>query len=132
MSREEKRSKWWRRFWLQTIIACSAIIVAHCILYLLRYNDLLQLFSGILLVFVAIPLTYAIWHLQIRYQTSEKMQLINKIAFIGGFGGIAWIITFFGTAFIIWAGGLPPLADYLGAWQTFILLFVVHGPWEAT
>jgi len=123
---EKRRPKWWRRFWPQTIVACSVIIVALCILYLLRYTDLLQLFSGILLVFVGIPLAYGVWYLQIRYQTSKKMQLINKIAFIVGFGWIAWVITFFGGVFIIWATGLP-LAAYLGAWSIFILLFVV--PW---
>jgi len=127
MNRKGKEKlKWWKRFWPPTIIVCSSLVVAQCILYLLGYIDLSQLCRGILLVFVAIPLTYGVRHLQIRYQTSKKTQLINRIAFIVGFGWIAWVITFFGGAFIIWATGFP-LAAYLGAWSIFILLFVV--PW---
>jgi len=127
MNRKGKEElKWWKRFWPPTIIVCSSLVVAQCILYLLGYIDLSQLCRGILLVFVAIPLTYGVRHLQIRYQTSKKTQLINRIAFIVGFGWIAWVITFFGGAFIIWATGFP-LAAYLGAWSIFILLFVV--PW---
>ncbi len=127
MNRKEKRPKWWRRFWPQTIIACSVLFVAQCILYLLGYIDLSQLSGGILVVFVGIYLTYGVRYLQMRYRTSKKTQLINRIAFIAGFGWIAWVITFFGTAFIIWATGLRPPTDYLGAWSILILLFVV--PW---
>jgi hypothetical protein len=124
---EKRRPKWWRRFWPPAIIACLVLIVAQCILYLLGYTDLLQLCFGILVVFVGIPLAYGVRYLQIRYQASKKIQLMNKIAFIVGFGWIAWCITFFGGVFIIWATGLPPPTHYLGAWSTFILLFVV--PW---
>jgi hypothetical protein len=128
INREEKRLKWWRRFWPPAIIACSVLFVAQCILYLLGYIDLSQLCGGILLVFVAIPLTYGVWHLQIRYQTSNKMQLINKIAFIMAGAFLAPPFTLFATAFIIWATGLSPPTDYLRAWSTLILLFVVPCP----
>lgn len=124
---EKRKPRWWRRFWPLTIIVCSVLIVAQCILYLLGYIDLWKLCGGILVVFVAIPLTYGVRYLQIRYQTSKTIQLINRIAYIGGFGWIAWVITFFGGAFVIWATGLPPPIDYLGPWPTFILLFIV--PW---
>jgi len=128
MNRKGKEKlKWWKRFWPPTIIVCSSLVVAQCILYPLGYIDLSQLCRGILLVFVAIPLTYGVRHLQIRYQTSKKTQLINRIAFIGAFGWIAWVITFFGGVFIIWAAGLPPPTDYLGSTLTFILFFVA--PW---
>ena len=120
-----EKVKWWRRFWPQITVVCSVLIVLDCILYFLGYTDLSQLFGGILVVFAAIPLTYGVRYLQIRYQTSQKMQLINKIAFIGGFALVAPAITFFGAAFIIWATGLPPPTDYLGPWPTFILLFIV-------
>jgi len=128
MNRKKKEKlKGWRRFWLPTIIVCSSLVVLQCILYLLGYIGLSQLCGGILVVFVAIPLAYGVRYLQIRYQTLKTMQLINKIALIGSFGCMAWAITFFGTAFIIWATGLPPPTDYLGPWPTFILLFIV--PW---
>jgi len=123
----EEKPKWWRRFWRSTIIACSVLIVLDGILYLLGYTDLSQLFGGILVVFLAIPLTYGVWYIKIRYQTTKTIQLMNRIAFIGTGGFVAWVITFFGGAFIILAAGLPPPTDYLGQWPTFILLFIV--PW---
>jgi hypothetical protein len=128
MKREERKPKWWRRFWTPAIIICSSLVVAQCILYLSGYVDLSQLCGGILLVFVAIPLTYGVRHLQIRYQTSNKMQLINKIAFIMAGAFLAPPFTLFATAFIIWATGLSPPTDYLGQWSTLILLFVVPCP----
>ena len=118
----------WRRFWPLTIISCLVLIVVQCILYLLGYVDLSQLCCGILLVFVAIPLAYGVRYLQIRYLTSNKMQLINKIAFIMAGAFLAPPFTLFATAFIIWATGLSPPTDYLGAWSTLILLFVVPCP----
>ena len=131
MKRKEKL-KWWRRFWPQIIIVSSSLVVLQCILYLSGYIDLLKLFGGILVVFVSIPLAYGIRYIQIRYQTTKLMQLINRIAFIGGFGAMAWFITFFGTAFIVWAvKGMPKLSDpppeYLVQLLRFILLFIV--PW---
>jgi len=123
----KEKPRWWRRFWPLTIIACSVLIVLDGILYLLGYTDLSQLFGGILVVFAAIPLTYGVRYLQIRYQTSKKMQLIMRIAFPVGFGWMAWCITFFGGAFIVWATGLPPPTDSLGQTPTFILIFIV--PW---
>ena len=123
-SGEERRPKWWRRFWPPTIIVCSVLIVIQCILYLLGYIDLSKLCGGILAVFVGISLSYGVRYLQIRYQTSKKMQLINRIAYIGGFGWIAWVITFFGGAFIVWATGWPSPAAYVGKPLTFIVFFI--------
>ena len=123
----KEKPRWWRRFWPPTIIACSVLIVAQCILYLLGYIDIWRLCRGILVVFVAIPLTYGVWYLRTRYQTTKTMQSIMRIAFIGGFGGIAWVITFFGGAFIVWVTGLPP-PDYLTRWPTFFIVFFVV-PW---
>ncbi len=128
MNRKRKeKPKWWKRFWPPTIISCSVLIVAQCILYLSGYIDISKLFGGILVVFVAIPLTYGVRYIQTRYQTTKTMRLTMRIAFPVGFGGIAWCITFFGGAFIIWATGLPPPTNYLGSGPTFIVFFVV--PW---
>ena len=122
---EKRRPKWWRRFWPQTIVACSVIIVALCILYLLRYTDLLQLFSGILLVFVVIPLTYAIWHIQTKYQHSKAVHVMNKLAFILGGAFIAFPLTMFAIIFTILATGATEPFSSLGPWLTIILLLVV-------
>ena len=123
-----EKVKWWRRFWPQAIIVCSSLVVLDCILYLLGYIDLSKLCGGILVVvFAGTALAYGVRYIQIRYQTTKPIQLINKIAFIGGFGWIAWCITFFGGAFIILATGVPPPTDYLGQTPTFILMFIV--PW---
>jgi len=124
----KEKLRWWKRFWPQIIIVCSSLVVLQYILYLSGYINLSQLCLGILLVFVVIPLTYGVRHLQIRYQTSKKMQLTNKIAFIMAGAFLAPPFTLFATAFIIWATGLSPPTDYLGAWSTLILLFVVPCP----
>jgi len=126
----KEKLRWWRRFWPPTIIVCSVLIIAQCILYVLGYIDLSELCGGILIVFVAIPLTYGIWYVKTRYETSKKMQLINKIAFIGIGGAVAWVITFFGGAFIIWAvEGMPKPSDPPPQYPAliFILIFIV--PW---
>lgn len=125
--KRKERLKWWRRFRTTTIISCSVLIVAQCILYLLGYVELVLLCGGILVVFAAIPLTYGVWYIKIRYQTSKTIQLMNRIAFIGVGGWVAWIIAFFGGAFIVWATGLPP-PDYLTRWPTFFIVFFVV-PW---
>ena len=133
MNREKtEKPRWWRRFWPQIIMVCSPLIVVQCIAHLLGYIDISQLCRGILVVFVGIPLAYGVRYIQIKYQTTKPMQLINKIAFIVGFGWIAWMITFFGGAFIIWAvKGMPNPGDpepaYLVQLLTFILMFIV--PW---
>ena len=128
----KEKLRWWRRFWPPTIIVCSVLIIAQCILYVLGYIDLSELCGGILIVFVAIPLTYGIWYLRTRYETSKKIQLFYKIAFIGLGGVVAWVITFFGTALIILAvKGMPkpsdPPPEYSVQLLTFILMFIV--PW---
>ena len=126
MNRKRKEKlRWWKRFWPQIIIVCSSLIVVQCIAHLSGYIDISQLCRGILLVFVAIPLAYGVRHLQIRYQTSKTVQLMNRIAFIGTGGFVAWVITFFGGAFIIWATGLPPPTTYLGPELALIILFVI-------
>ena len=87
-----EKPKWWRRFWSQTIMVCSPLIVVQCILYLSGYIDILQLYRGILVVFAAIPLAYGVRYIKIRYQTTKTIQLMNKIApiaLIGGFGCMA-------------------------------------------
>jgi hypothetical protein len=125
-----EKPKWWRRFWPLTIIACSVLIVLDGILYLLGYTALSQLFGVILVVFAAIPLTYWIWHLQIRYQTTKTVQLINKIAFIGTGGFVAWVITFFGGAFIIWAvKGMPKPGDPPPQYPALIFIVIFIVPW---
>jgi len=67
----------------------------------------------------------------------KKTQLIRKIVVIGFFASMAWFITFFGAAFIIWAvKGMPkpsdPPPEYPVQLLKFILLFIVPGLWEAT
>jgi hypothetical protein len=127
--KKTERTKWWRRFWPLTIIACSVLIVLDGILYLLGYTDLSQLLGGILAVFAGIPVTYGVWYLQTRYQTSKKMQLINKIAFIGTGGFVAWVITFFGGAFIIWAVKGMPTSHRPPEYPALIFIVIFIVPW---
>ena len=62
MNRKRKEKvKWWRRFWPQTIIACSVPFVVDCILYLSGYIDQSILCSGILLVFGTISLALVLF-----------------------------------------------------------------------
>jgi len=126
----KEKLRWWRRFWPPTIIVCSVLIIAQCILYVLGYIDLSELCGGILIVFVAIPLTYGIWYLRTRYETSKKIQLFYKIAFIGLGGVVAWVITFFGTALIILAvKGMPKPSDPSSKYPEISLFFLFVVPW---
>ena len=124
-----EKVKWWRRFWPLTIIVCLSLVVAQCILYLSGYIEISRLCRGILVVvFAGTALSYGVRYIQIRYQTTKPIQLMNRIAFIGLGGAVAWVITFFGTAFIM---GMPTPADpppeYSVQLLTFILVFPV--PW---
>jgi len=119
------RPKWWRRFWVGIAISVSVLIVAQCAVYLLGYIDLFKLFGGVLVLLLTIPLAYTVWHIQTRYQHSKNVHVVNKIAFIMAGAFLAFPITLFATAFIIWATGSAPPTSYLGTWPTLILLFVL-------
>jgi len=122
---EKKASRSWRRFLPLLIMTYIVLTVIHVILYLLAYINLSTLFGGVLILLLMIPLPYAIWHIQTKYQHSKTVHLMNKLAFILAGALLAFPITLFATAFIIWALGLPPLVNYVGQWLTLILFFIV-------
>ena len=124
-SEEKKVSKSWRRFWSLLVITYVVLIIIQVILYLLAYINLSTLFGGALVLLLIIPLSYAIWHIQTRYQHSRTVHLMNKLAFILGGALLAFPTALFATALIIWALGLPPLVNYMGQWLTIILFFFV-------
>jgi hypothetical protein len=124
-SEEKKMSKWWKQFLPLLSISYTVLTVTQVILYLLAYIDLFTFFGGVLVLLLTIPLPYAIWHIQTKYQHSKAVHLTSKIAFILAGAFLAFPITLFATAFIIWATGSAPLSSYLGSWPTLTLLFVV-------
>jgi len=125
MNSEEKKMSKWRQFLPLLIISYTVLTVIQVILYLLAYIDLSTFFGGVLVLLLTLPLPYAIWYIQTRYQHSKTIHLTNKIAFIMAGACLAFPITLFATAFIIWATDSAPLSSYLGTWPTLILLFVV-------
>jgi hypothetical protein len=125
ISEKRRKSKWWRRFWVGIAISVSVLIIAQYAAYLLGYIDLFKLFGGVLVLLLTIPLTYTVWYIQTRYQHSKTVHVMNKIAFIMAGACLAFPITLFATAFIIWAIGAAPPTSYLGPWPTLILLMVV-------
>jgi hypothetical protein len=125
MKGEKMMSKWWRRF-LPLIIALYAILIVIQVgLYLLAYIELFTLFGGVLLPLLAIPISYAIWYVQTKYQQTKTVHLMNKMAFILAGACLAPAITLFGSAFIVLATGLPPPTSYLGRWPSLILIIIV-------
>lgn len=124
MKGETKMSKWWRQFWPLLIISYIVLAVTQVILYLLAYIELFTLFGGVLVLLLTIPLVYTIGYIQTRYQQSKSVELMNKMAFILAGAFLAPAVTLFSLAFIALATGLAS-ANYLGAWGTLIILYVV-------
>ena len=115
----------WSKFWPILIISCSILAAIQVVLYLFAYIGLLRLFGGVLLLLLSIPLSYAVWYIQTKYQQAKSVQLMNKIAFIliGAF--LAPVVTLFLGAFIVLVTGGASLVSYLGIWQSFFLVFIV-------
>ena len=124
-SEEMKISTGWKRFLPLLIISCTVLAIVQVILYLLAYIDFSTFFGGVLVMFLTIPLPYAIWHIQTRYQHSKTINLMNKLAFIMGGAFIAFPLTMFAIIFTILATGATEPFSSLGPWLTIILLLVV-------
>jgi uncharacterized membrane protein SirB2 len=120
---ETKMSKW-SKFLPLLIISCTVLAVTQVVLYLLAYIKLFTLFGGVLVLLLTIPLGYTILYIQTRYQQSKSVQLTNKIAFILAGAFLAPAVTLFSFAFIALATG-GASANYLGAWGTIIIMYVV-------
>ena len=115
---------WGKKFWFLLIISCAVLAVIQVSLYLLAYIDLLILFGGVLVLFLAFPLVYAIGYIQTRYHQSKSVQLMNRIGFILGPACLAVGGALFSLAFIaLVTGGAS--ANYLGPWGTLIIMYVV-------
>jgi predicted RND superfamily exporter protein len=117
-------SKWRRRFLPLIIALCAVLIIIQVSLYLLAYIELFTLFGGVLLPLLAIPISYAIWYVQTKYQQTKTVQLMNKMAFILAGAFLAPAITLFGSAFIALATGWVA-TNYIGGWGTIIIMYVV-------
>jgi len=125
MNSEEKGTSKWRQFLPLLIISYIVLTVIQVVLYLLAYIDLSTFFGGVIVLLLTIPLPYAIWHIQTRYQHSKTIHLMNKIAFILAGACLAFPITFFAVVFILGAESLTVLSNYIGYWPTIILLLAV-------
>jgi hypothetical protein len=125
MEKTTEKPKWRRRFLPLIIASCAVFIVIQVSLYLLAYIELFTLFGGVLLLLLAIPISYTIWYIQTKYQQTKTIHLMNKMAFILAGACLAPAITLFGSAFIVLAIGLPPPASYLGTWPSLILIIIV-------
>jgi len=125
MKGEKMMSKWRRRFLPLIIVSCAVLIIIQVSLYLLAYIELFTLFGGVLLLLLAIPLSYTIWYIQTKYQQTKTVHLMNKMAFILAGACLAPAITLFGSAFIVLATDLPPPTSYLGTWPSLILIIIV-------
>ena len=125
MNVEKKVSDSWRRFLPLVIISYIVLIAIQVILYFLAYINLSILFGGILVLLLIIPLPYAIWHIQTKYQHSKTIHIMNKLAFIGSGAILAFPLTMLTIIFIILATGATEPFSYLGPWLTIILIVIV-------
>jgi hypothetical protein len=124
-NRQLGKPKWWRRFWIETlifVIVMSSIILAA---YFLGYIDGNGFYQGIITIFPAIGVSYMVQHV-LRDVLSKKSQLIiAKTGYIAG--GISLGLS---TAFI--GGGIlfRVLQDLTGEpllhtifWSNWYLVF---------
>ena len=107
---------WWKPLWIVTLLLTIASGVAG---FFLLDVPLARAIGGVALTFLAIGIAY---YIRIRPSIT-----VNRALYITLGGGGTWLIVFFGSAFIIWATGLPPPIHYVGFWISYILLFIA--PW---
>jgi hypothetical protein len=103
----------WSKFLTLLIISCAVLVVVQVVLYLLACINLLALFGGVLVLLLAIPLSYTIWYIQTRYRQSKTVKLTNKIAYILAGALLAPAITLFSLALIALTTGWVA-ANHLG------------------
>jgi hypothetical protein len=117
-------SMWGRNFWSLVLIFCAVLAAIQVVLYLLAYIELFTLFGGVLVVFLALPLSYTVLYLQTRYRQSKSVHLMNKMAYMLAGAFLAPVVTLFSLAIISSATG-GASADYLGSLGTLLLMYVV-------
>lgn len=116
-----------KRFWSWVAVAVLSLVVLQMVLYFTGHISFWRLTGGILAVLAGVLVSFGVRRLQLSLGRMDKIQLMNRIAFIGGFGGIAWMMMFFGGQFIIkWATG-SVLAGYVGPELALFIIFVA--PW---
>lgn len=95
------------------------IIVQGVVGYFLFKVPLERALGGLTLTFLMIGVAY-----YIRIKPSIK---VNRLIYVtlGACG--TFLITLFGSAFIIWATGCPPPTIYLGPYVSFIMFLIA--PW---
>jgi hypothetical protein len=115
---------WGRKFWSLVLVSCAVLVVVQVVLYLLAYIELFTLFGGVIVVFLALPLSYTIMYIQTRLQQSRSVRLMNKMAYILAGAFLAPAITLFSLAILSSATG-GASANYLGPRGTILLMYVV-------
>jgi hypothetical protein len=113
-----------RKFWSLVLVFCAVLVSVQVVLYLLAYIKLFMLFGGVLVVFLALPLSYTVMYLQTRYQQSKSVRLMNKLAYILAGAFLAPAITLFWLALISSATGVATI-NHLGPLGTILLMYVV-------
>ena len=104
---------WWKPLWIVTLLLT---IVSGAAGFFLLDVSLARAIAGVALTFLAIGIAY-----YICIRLSIKVNRAIYIAF--GASGTGFII-FYGSAFIIWATGLPPPTHHLGFWITILIFFI--------
>jgi len=107
---------WWKPLLIVSILICIVFAVAGFFLF---DASLVRVVAGLALSFLGICFAY-----YIRVRPSMN---VNRALYILLGGGVTYWIIFGGTAFIIWATGLPPPTQYLGPWITNIIFMIA--PW---
>ena len=106
------------------IISFLVLIVLQVTLYLLAYVELFTLFSGVIVIFLTIPLFYTIEHVQTRYRKAKNVQSLNKIAFIVGPACLAVGGALFLLAFISLITGVAAVT-YLGSLGAIFIMYII-------
>jgi glycerol uptake facilitator-like aquaporin len=125
MNGAEKGSKSWRQFLPLLFLVYTFLIVVQVALVILSYIDLSIFFGGVLITILTVPLVYAIWHIQTKYQHTQTLHVVNKIAFIGAGALLGFSLTMFLVIFILLVTDMTSPFSTFGPVLTIILLVVI-------
>lgn len=117
------KPNWWRKFWLESSVVVAVLLIAVLIVYFSGYMNSDWVYQSILAIISGVAFSYMIHHV-LRNVLPKRTQLkVAKAVWIGVGACIGWVLSFFGTVFIILLGG-PNLLHVLGYWW-FVLVFLI-------
>jgi hypothetical protein len=119
------KPKWWRRFWLESLIFIVSFATIFSAAYVLGYINLYSLYQNIISIIFIIGFSYMIQHILIDVLSKRTQLIVAKTGYIAGGMGLGLVVAFIGGGFLFRA-----LQDFTGEpllhtvfWSTEYLVF---------